>query len=45
VRIHQRQEDALAPEFTNAELKRYIAYAKSLKPQVHLTFSFASSFY
>lgn len=34
VRVHQRHEDALAPEFTTAELKRYIAYAKSLKPQV-----------
>lgn len=35
VRVHQKREDALAPAFTTAELKRYIAYAKSLKPQVH----------
>ncbi|ONK54815.1 uncharacterized protein A4U43_UnF11040 [Asparagus officinalis] len=34
VRVHQRHEEALAPEFTTAEIKRYIAYAKSLKPQL-----------
>ncbi|XP_072979096.1 DNA replication licensing factor MCM6 [Typha angustifolia] len=34
VRVHQKHEDALAPAFTTAELKRYIAYAKSLKPQL-----------
>ncbi|CAL9119348.1 unnamed protein product [Musa textilis] len=34
VRVHQKREDALAPAFTTAELKRYIAYAKSLKPQL-----------
>ncbi|KAG0500412.1 hypothetical protein HPP92_000484 [Vanilla planifolia] len=34
VRVHQKHEEALTPAFTNAELKRYIAYAKSLKPQV-----------
>lgn len=36
VRVHQKREDALAPPFTTAELKRYFAYAKSLKPQVFL---------
>ena len=34
VRVHQKREDALAPAFTTAELKRYIAYAKTLKPKV-----------
>nr|CAD1837144.1 unnamed protein product [Ananas comosus var. bracteatus] len=34
VRVHQKREDALAPPFTTAELKRYFAYAKSLKPQL-----------
>lgn len=34
VRVHQKLENALAPEFTTAQLKRYIAFAKSLKPQV-----------
>ncbi|KAG0495815.1 hypothetical protein HPP92_000506 [Vanilla planifolia] len=34
VRVHQKHEEALTPAFTNAELKRYIAYAKSLKPQL-----------
>lgn len=34
VRVHQKHEDALAPAFTTAELKRYIAYAKTLKPKV-----------
>lgn len=34
VRVRQMREDALAPEFTVAELKRYIAYGKSLKPQL-----------
>ncbi|KAJ8476576.1 hypothetical protein OPV22_020303 [Ensete ventricosum] len=34
VRVHQKREDALAPAFTTAELKRYITYAKSLKPQL-----------
>lgn len=36
VRVRQKREDALAPPFTTAELKRYFAYAKSLKPQVFL---------
>ncbi|KAK8914396.1 Protein PROLIFERA [Platanthera zijinensis] len=34
VRVHQKHEEALTPCFTNAELKRYFAYAKSLKPQL-----------
>ncbi|XP_008783215.2 DNA replication licensing factor MCM6 [Phoenix dactylifera] len=34
VRVHQKHEDALAPAFTTSELKRYITYAKSLKPQL-----------
>ncbi|CAA6671505.1 unnamed protein product [Spirodela intermedia] len=34
VRVHQKREDALAPAFTTAELKRYILYAKSLKPKL-----------
>ncbi|KAG6523591.1 hypothetical protein ZIOFF_013452 [Zingiber officinale] len=34
VRVRQRREDALAPAFTTAQLKRYIAYAKSIKPQL-----------
>lgn len=34
VRVHQKREDALVPAFTTAELKRYIAYAKTLKPKV-----------
>lgn len=39
VRVHQRREDALSPTFTTAQLKRYIAYAKTKKPKV-LQFSF-----
>lgn len=38
VRVHQKHEDALSPAFTTAELKRYIAYAKTLKPKVFLIF-------
>ncbi|CAN1809958.1 DNA replication licensing factor MCM6 [Linum perenne] len=34
VRVHQKREAALAPTFTTAELKRYIGYAKTLKPKV-----------
>ncbi|KAK2384593.1 MCM DNA helicase complex subunit mcm6 [Trifolium repens] len=34
VRVHQKREEALAPTFTTAELKRYIAYAKTLKPKL-----------
>ncbi|XP_020536006.1 DNA replication licensing factor MCM6 isoform X2 [Jatropha curcas] len=35
VRVHQKHEDALAPAFTTAQLKRYIAYAKTLKPKLN----------
>ncbi|CDP04108.1 unnamed protein product [Coffea canephora] len=34
VRVHQKREDALSPAFTTAQLKRYIAYAKTLKPKL-----------
>ncbi|KAI5650344.1 hypothetical protein M9H77_36349 [Catharanthus roseus] len=34
VRVHQKHEEALAPAFTTAQLKRYIAYAKTLKPKL-----------
>ncbi|KAL6339961.1 hypothetical protein AAG906_038795 [Vitis piasezkii] len=34
VRVHQKHEDALAPAFTTAQLKRYFAYAKTLKPKL-----------
>ncbi|KAK9267447.1 hypothetical protein L1049_009873 [Liquidambar formosana] len=36
VRVHQKHEDALAPAFTTAQLQRYIAYAKTLKPKLNL---------
>ena len=36
VRVHQKKEEALSPAFSTAELKRYFAFAKSLKPQVCL---------
>lgn len=36
VRVHQKREEALAPAFSTAQLKRYISFAKSLKPQVCL---------
>eukprot|EP00257_Ricinus_communis_P023784 XP_015583859.1 DNA replication licensing factor MCM6 [Ricinus communis] len=35
VRVHQKREEALAPAFTTAQLKRYIAYAKTLKPKLN----------
>ncbi|CAN1225821.1 DNA replication licensing factor MCM6 [Linum grandiflorum] len=35
VRVHQMREEALAPTFTTAELKRYIGYAKTLKPKLN----------
>lgn len=35
VRVHQKHEDALSPTFTTAQLKRYISYTKTLKPQVY----------
>ena len=34
VRVHQKHEDALHPAFTTAQLKRYITYAKTLRPKV-----------
>lgn len=34
VRVHQKHEEALAPAFTTAQVKRYIAYAKTLKPKL-----------
>lgn len=34
VKIHQRHEEAIAPTFSTTQLKRYIAYAKTLKPKV-----------
>eukprot|EP00268_Persea_americana_P052479 TRINITY_DN5877_c0_g1_i1.p1 TRINITY_DN5877_c0_g1~~TRINITY_DN5877_c0_g1_i1.p1 ORF type:complete len:831 (-),score=179.28 TRINITY_DN5877_c0_g1_i1:344-2836(-) len=34
VRVHQKREEALSPAFTTAQLKRYIAYAKTLKPKL-----------
>lgn len=34
VRVHQKHEEALAPAFTTAQLKRYFAYAKTLKPKL-----------
>ncbi|KAK4259895.1 hypothetical protein QN277_006183 [Acacia crassicarpa] len=35
VRVHQKRADALTPSFSTAELKRYIAYAKTLKPKLN----------
>lgn len=34
VRLHQKRESALAPAFSTAQLKRYVAYAKTLKPKL-----------
>jgi DNA replication licensing factor MCM6 len=34
VKVHQKRDDALDPAFTTAELKHYIAYAKTLNPTV-----------
>ncbi|KAL3812505.1 hypothetical protein ACJIZ3_013773 [Penstemon smallii] len=34
VRVHQKREEALDPAFTTAQLKRYISYAKTLKPKI-----------
>ncbi|KAM7262828.1 hypothetical protein ACFE04_000511 [Oxalis oulophora] len=36
VRVHQKHEEALAPAFSTAQLKRYIAYAKTLKPKLSI---------
>ena len=38
VRVHQKREDAVAPTFSTAQLKRYIAIAKSKKPKVQFYF-------
>ncbi|XP_050367808.1 DNA replication licensing factor MCM6 isoform X2 [Argentina anserina] len=35
VRVHQKREEALNPTFTTAQLKRYITYAKTLKPKLN----------
>ncbi|GAU45952.1 hypothetical protein TSUD_301610 [Trifolium subterraneum] len=34
VKVHQMCDDALHPAFSTAEVKRYVAYAKTLKPKV-----------
>ncbi|PIN04722.1 DNA replication licensing factor, MCM6 component [Handroanthus impetiginosus] len=34
VRVHQKREDALSPAFSTAQLKRYISYAKTMKPKL-----------
>lgn len=34
VAVHQRQEEAISPEFTTAQLQRYIAVARTKKPEV-----------
>ncbi|KAL3687903.1 hypothetical protein R1sor_014212 [Riccia sorocarpa] len=34
VSVHQRQEEAIAPEFTTAQLQRYIAVARVKKPEL-----------
>lgn len=34
VRVHQKHEEALSPSFTTAQIQRYIAYAKTLKPKL-----------
>ncbi|KAJ6428541.1 hypothetical protein OIU84_023875 [Salix udensis] len=35
VRVHQKREEALSPAFTTAQIKRYISYAKTLKPKLN----------
>lgn len=35
VAVHQRQEEAISPEFTTAQLQRYIAVARTKKPEVN----------
>ncbi|CAA0825364.1 DNA replication licensing factor MCM6 [Striga hermonthica] len=35
VRVHQKREEALSPTFTTAQVKRYISYAKTLKPKLN----------
>ncbi|BBN08842.1 DNA replication licensing factor MCM6 [Marchantia polymorpha subsp. ruderalis] len=34
VAVHQRQEEAISPEFTTAQLQRYIAVARTKKPEL-----------
>ncbi|GFP84175.1 DNA replication licensing factor mcm6 [Phtheirospermum japonicum] len=34
VRVHQKREEALSPTFSTAQVKRYISYAKTLKPKM-----------
>ncbi|KAH6798569.1 minichromosome maintenance family protein [Perilla frutescens var. frutescens] len=34
VRVHQKREEALSPKFTTAQLKLYISYARTLKPEL-----------
>jgi len=34
VKVHQLKEEAISPEFSTVQLQRYIAYARTLKPQV-----------
>jgi DNA replication licensing factor MCM6 len=34
VKLHQKSDDARDPAFSTAEVKRYVAYAKTLKPMV-----------
>ncbi|KAK9152565.1 hypothetical protein Sjap_000045 [Stephania japonica] len=36
VRVHQKHEEALNPAFTTAQMKRYISYAKTLKPKLSM---------
>lgn len=38
VTVRQKREEAISPTFTTAQLKRYIAYAKSKKPKVSFFF-------
>lgn len=44
VRVHQKREDAVTPAFTTAQLKRYIAYAKALKPKVLKFIAFPNTY-
>lgn len=34
VRVHQKRENAVDPPFSTAQVKRYITYAKTLKPKL-----------
>lgn len=34
VAVHQKKDEALSPEFTTAELQRYVAHGRGLKPLV-----------